>query len=414
MNASRKSPWRALLLLLLLLLLTVWCSGCAALKRCSVDPKAQRLVSELRGLPFLSPVGCRQETQTEIREYLHRAIERTNSAARLSYEGPVFELLGIIPPNYQYLKNLEEIYTDRIAGYYNTENDYYAMIRGVFATRREALIVHELTHALQDQHFDLEGVFAQKVPNDAALARLALIEGDAQIITKNTNRTLDCTQRPLNELYAQAMKQAQSGPRDPLALRLMADFPYLFGENFACALFKGSGQEGLNKAFRNFPLSTREILHPELYPQPSTSSLFSGSAENTSQGEILFSDSLGEFSIFALLATFISPEEAAQAAQGWIGDSLQLIGSGSKEPKTLSWQTEWENEAEGAQFAHSLTRAFGKRFLDSAEEIVQAQSIESCQGLELETKRLKLQICQRAKRVDTVMELTPQAQPGNS
>jgi hypothetical protein len=126
-------------------------------------------------------------------------------------------------------------------------------------------MAHELTHALQDQHFNLRRF--QKWPHgdsDAQLAAHSLIEGDATLammvyMAKNPLVALAFTRSLNTGVSTEQFNQA------PRALRESLIFPYLQGSQWATSVYKRDGFAGLSKAFTNLPLSTEQILHPEKY-----------------------------------------------------------------------------------------------------------------------------------------------------
>src|SRR3954469_18195745 len=127
-------------------------------------------------------------------------------------------------------------------------------------------MAHELTHALQDQHFDLRRFdHWPKGESDSELAAHALIEGDATLamalyVASNPFRALSF----LKSMGATgiATEELDKAPR---ALRETLLFPYQEGMSWTRALYKQGGWAEVSKAFTAVPQSTEQVLHPDKY-----------------------------------------------------------------------------------------------------------------------------------------------------
>ena len=115
-------------------------------------------------------------------------------------------------------------------------------------------MAHELTHALQDQHFNLRRFeHWPKGDADAELAAHALIEGDAVLSMK-----IYMTRHPLVALaFVRAMESSNSSSEQfnhaPRALRETLVFPYEQGTEWTTVLYKRSGWNGVSQAFTDLP-----------------------------------------------------------------------------------------------------------------------------------------------------------------
>ncbi|MCB0343528.1 MAG: hypothetical protein KDD66_00350 [Bdellovibrionales bacterium] len=376
----------------LLMLCAVCCASTAFAKpgKCSIVPEAIESASEIRGLRVKRSVKCKLVDKSFVENYLRTVIKEKIPAQRIDGEGVVYKMLGLIPPNYDYVNGLVELYTSQLGGYYDPEQGYYAMASWLPSSMQMGIAVHELTHALQDQHFSLDDLLDhQAADSDELMARSALVEGDATAVMVDYSRKQGGQASiAQEESVAGIMMQSLagslvsgSGSESPAALRTLMMFPYVSGLNFAHALLKKRGYKSLDGAFTKLPQSTEQILHPDVYlsgsrgfreleaPLPERAVLDSTQA--------VFSDRFGEFFISTLLGNWISPGQASKAASGWGGDRLALYRTGTNR-EILVWVTAWDSKSEANEFYESIAEAYRKRFnqngLTSGRKLVFAET----------------------------------------
>jgi hypothetical protein len=280
--------------------------------------------------------------------------------------------LGLLPADADLQALLVELYSGQVAAFYRPDTKtFYIIARDQpFGPTDEVTVAHEYTHALQDMHFDLAAnTISDPSEGDAALAQLAVIEGDATLASQIwmlENLTLDQMLQMLNESLGEVdMQQLASMP--PI-LRRELEFPYTDGLTFVSDLYCGQSSclgEGnwqpIDDALVTPPASTEQILHPEKYgvDQPVTIDLpdLSGSlGEGWSQ---TLTQTLGELDIEVLMAGDEAPAEVlpglpvewphSEAAAGWGGDRLAMY-EGPNDAWLIDWQTAWDTPADAQEF----------------------------------------------------------------
>jgi hypothetical protein len=179
-------------------------------------------------------------------------------------------LLGLLSPTADYHKILYQNVTSQVLGLY----DYYAKklyVRNesgkVFGVDRYA-IAHEYTHALQDQHYNLQKLMPDESAkafrnSDAEGAHHALIEGDA-VNTEYLYISKAYTPQEIRDLVNEPVPHVQPLPK---ALQRQFNFPYTTGLQFVQKLYKTGGMTGVDAAYHRLPSSTYEIMHPSAYLQ---------------------------------------------------------------------------------------------------------------------------------------------------
>lgn len=313
----------------------------------------------------------------EVKQYLLDTIKSKIPPRRMKMEGVIYRVLGFIPDDFEYEQGLVQLYLDQLGGYYDPEKDHFVMAAWLPAIMQVPVAVHELTHALQDQYFELSSFTdVNKYSSDELLARSALIEGDATAVMIDYSRLkvgqspiakdADVTAIMMQNLLGTSLFSGMN--QIPESLKLTLLFPYTSGLRFAHTLLRKGDYQELTKAFAKPPRSTEEILHPEKYyiQKQDFLELENPKSKYAEQNrEILFEDTLGEFSISALFAGFIKNKaEVAEIASGWGGDRI-VVYQATDNSYELHWITHWDTESDSTAFYQAYkkvleSRAIGK------------------------------------------------------
>jgi len=339
-----------------------------------------------RGLEALRPVPAGVLTEAALRQKLREAFRKEISPEKLTSIEIGAKAFGLIPESMDLSRYLPELLTSQVAGFYDPDQEYMALVRrkgkggrGVLGDSPEdAIIVHELTHALQDQHFDLRKLQGLDSLSESATARTALSEGDAMLtmisfLVQGNMEALagvgDTLQSYLGdpEKLAGLAAGAPGGAdfaKAPPWIRDSMLFSYTRGLTFCLDVRRLGGQKLLDYAFRTDPpRSSEQILHPEKWHTRRDDPILLRWPDLTaalpdwtraSQGE------LGEATIQILLRQGSSSREAvAAAAAGWGGDWFTVYQRSGK--RVLVWWTEWDSEADAGEFLDAA-RALGSEW----------------------------------------------------
>jgi hypothetical protein len=145
----------------------------------------EQQTSELRGLSFKNPVSYKIIERAELRQVLARKVKEQYTEQQLRDYSRSLAAFGLIPDGTDLLKVLVSLYGEQVAAFYvPEERSLYTFKDLVFSSNLDKMLLsHELTHALQDQNFDLQK-FPLKIKDndDLALATSALVEGDATVL----------------------------------------------------------------------------------------------------------------------------------------------------------------------------------------------------------------------------------------
>lgn len=281
-----------------------------------IVPELMRFVQQERGLAFQHPVKVTLLADVDFRERLKSEEEEDSEEAKeeLQTTQRVLEGLGLLEKGIDLEKALESLFGDAVAGFYDSESDDL-VVRGEDLTPGvRATLVHELTHALQDQHFDIDREDLDDRDDEASSGLTGVVEGDAVRIEELYARSL-----PLREQKEAERESAKFGggidPDIPPVLLQLVAFPYLVGPAFTRAIVRSGGQSRLDQAFREPPVTSEQLLHPEVFLRGEGPVHVDPPAP---EGDKIDEGVLGEL---GLLLVFAASGTAGQAAaRGWGGD----------------------------------------------------------------------------------------------
>jgi hypothetical protein len=337
----------------------------AALERLSVavTPRVAERVERIRGLQFEEVPQPRVVDAEFMNELGARDARRSGAARGLAVDEAAARLLGLLPAD-EGLEAVIESTGDLAAAAYDPRTDQLYMITGVGALDRtlvEFFLAHELTHALEDQHFGLP--HSPDPSDDAALAELALIEGTATAVM------IEYARLHLNpgELLAASL-EIDAGRGDvPAFVVEQLELAYLRGAEFVQELNAvGDGWTLVDDALANRPpSSTEQVLHPDAYLEVEASVPTRVEAPALERGgwQRLGGGDLGEAGTAQLLRVGAPPEIARQAAEGWGGDHYALWAqdradlactSACARALALGIRWRWDSPAEAQEFAQAL------------------------------------------------------------
>jgi len=279
-----------------------------------------------------------------------------------------------------------------VAGYYDPKTKTVYLLDWLDPDAQKPVLAHELTHALQDQNFNLTKFMKhakqKKVSgrydvatSEAENARVALMEGQAaaammdyelaqqgESIETNPDLARALQAGMLNDDGAPIMRKA------PLYLKEDMKFPYTYGLSFVLDLLKISKQEAFAKAFENPPADSRQVMKPQTYldkqyvkplPMPDFEKLLGHDWERFDV------DSVGEFDITVLTREYGATVPQAQSmARDWRFQYYYAAakkGVKPKEPEDVSliYVSRWSSPEVAQAFAKLDGSSLQKRYKDS-------------------------------------------------
>jgi hypothetical protein len=294
-------------------------------------------VERLRDLRFVHPPRVRVISAAELAAFGRRLAEASSrrarghplrlrrprrlERARIGFE----QLAGMLP---------EQPASDATArgpieatdAAYDYVHDRILLVQRAIETRRELQLVlaHELTHALEDQHFPLR-LGTSSGLSERAQSNRALIEGTATFVAaRYANRYLN-DRVPVEQRLAGQRSVFAAGGSTPYAVKAANIFDYVDGALFVDGLHR-HGWRPVNRALRHSPTRTEQILHPRSWrrakpPQPVHLDLrhLLGSG-----WQLVGGGPAGEQDVVAILGQGAFGVEASEAGAGWAGGRFEL------------------------------------------------------------------------------------------
>ena len=328
--------------------------------------------SELRELTILREVKSGAQSRADIEKMIVKNLDADTTPAEMHAAEVLLKAFGLAPKEFEYRAFLIKLLTEQVAGYYDPKAQQFYLADWIELEGQKPVMAHELTHALQDQHFNLKRF--EKWPkgdSDAELAAHALIEGDATLAM-----TLYMAKNPLialafmrtlggQETSAEQFKQA------PRAVRESLLFPYEEGSQWVTQIYKRGGWQLVSEAFSKLPQSTEQILHAEKYfayesPQKLTLPEFKSVLGPT--WKHIDSDVNGEWGCFLILDEFLNDTaESKRASAGWGGDRYALYETGKPDEIFVAQLTVWDTPADAQEFFDAYAKRTAKRYPEAKE-----------------------------------------------
>ena len=281
-----------------------------------VLPGLMAFVEQARGLRFRDRPRVELLPDEEFeRRLLEDDVDEESLADEEAYLG-LLRALGLIEGEVD-LEDVDEEQAGGIVGFYDPREDTL-FVRGRQITPYVSeVIVHELTHALEDQHFDLD---RDEVIDDAGAAFAALVEGSALVVEERWFRSRPRLEQEEIEAIEGTGPDGALEDEDlpyPDVFDALLSFPYEVGPRFVEHLLEAGRQARLDEAFRTPPATSEQVLHPDRFLAGEGARTV---ADPSPDGPEVQRGSLGELGLILALGSRLDRSVAGRAAAGWGGD----------------------------------------------------------------------------------------------
>jgi hypothetical protein len=367
--------------------------------------------SEETGLPIKSQVKRQITSRAAVESYIEQKFDEDQSAKRLQRDEIVLKKFGLLDRDFDLKPFLLALLKEQIAAYYDFKSKTVFMLDWVDIEEQKPVLAHELTHALQDQHSDLEK-WSDQTPDSLSLnspddtshlvrdemdtVRQAVVEGQATVvmmdyILKPMGKSL--VKNPeIMDFVKQRMAESQDSPvlaRAPLLLSESLLFPYREGLSFEQEVWMDQGRTAaFTGTLDQPPTSSWEIINPREYEQrhtpavpllPNIHPLVDKLYKPYDIGQI------GQLDLHILTELFGGDQAARELTPAWdgglywAGERRDAKTSGSRSTgKTLSagtpngpagtdsialfYLSAWKNAASARAFARLYAEELGRKY----------------------------------------------------
>lgn len=324
--------------------------------------RALRTVSEVRGLPIKGKVTGRyigrDEMVSRVKEQIHREIPEKVLIA----QDELLFGLGTVPADFDYEKSILGLLGTQLAGFYDPKEKAMYMAEDLVGLERDATLAHELVHALQDQHYDLEKrIQFKEDAGDEQTAIHALAEGDAtsamfdHVMAARGGRATDLGDDMLSLQIRGSMELSPETANVPTILKRSVIAPYVDGIVFVHWARRKGDWRAVDDIWRNPPTTTEQILHPEkLEAREPGQSIPVPVADPKGPQDVIYKDIFGEQGLRLLFEEWMPRTSAVKGASDWGGDRIAVFRDGKR--FAVAWHLRYDTDEAATRGLAALAR----------------------------------------------------------
>jgi hypothetical protein len=351
----------------------VLCAGMLALAGCrggsDADPYGRRVAENIpkieksTGLSFKTPPRVESQPRDSVRLFLERRFNEDLPASELDGMERSYKAFGLLPASMNLRGFMLDLLTEQVAGYYDPKAKTLYVVEGDDEAVTGITISHELVHALQDQHFNLDSLQRSRSDNDRLTTGQAVVEGQAtleqlgaMIGSDNAITSLPGGWDRVRQMIRETQASMPVFASAPTILQETLIFPYLTGAEF---MRKFKSEAPGQSPYTRMPTSTEQLMHTDRYfesrDDPTTVTL-----PAPLSGKAVYQNNLGEFETRILLFEYLKDQgSAVRGAAGWDGDRYVLIETPRGD--AIAWVTVWDTSIDAAEFFDLLDASMIKR-----------------------------------------------------
>jgi len=367
-------------------------------------------VERLRGLEFKRPVPVTVIDDAEARRYILGRLEAFDQLETIRVLQAVYAMLGLVEEGTDLVAALLDAMDEQVAGFYDPGEQAFYLLDDQPAASVEILTAHELTHALEDQYFDLDARLESVIDDDDRLFAVSSIhEGSATLLMMIYTMEAAAQGSTVALGGAEAMQAELLDALPPILTRQLLG-PYILGMHFLIegdylSLGRGFPAEKIDGVYRDAPGSSEQILHPEKYwrrenrDEP-VAVVLEGAEEALGEGWERRGDGVfGELTLGVLVGAPTPSARAVsggafdpagwtnEAASGWGGDRWELWQRDDEQ--ALLFLTVWDTPGDAAEFAAALPRGGPLRVKRKGSGVAMVVGIEGRRASRLLGRMLK-------------------------
>lgn len=362
--------------------------------------KIEAGIQEIRELRFKRPVPLVVKTPDQAEAMMEADMMRDYTDEQIRADAVAGAMVGLYPAGIDLKEASLKLLKSQVAGFYDPHGKEMVLVEGgadlgfwtsatEFMVQRdvvgEMLLAHELTHALQDQNFDLGSRLDKEKDNDdRALALKTVAEGDATVagfayaVGRMDDNTADALADNLKQLPSALAAEA---PNTPEGLSAPLLFQYSEGVRFVGEAYRRGGWPAVDALYRNPPQSSHQILHSALYfdraasaPPPRIELAgYDGIMRGWKKAD---EDTYGELMLRVILERNLGKQsKEVDLASGWAADRMIILQQGQS--VAVIWMIAFSDVRTAEHFAAVYERLLDKLLGDSTPHRIDVRSSEA-------------------------------------
>ena len=359
----------------------------AAFAQGSIAPSVQKeldvieaAVVEFRELEAIDAVSHEFRTREAAADRLKERFTIDYPPERIDRLYLFYRALDLAEPDLDLGSGLRDFMQSQVSGFYDVDKRSMVVIMPTedvledgLAAPQKVTYAHEYAHALQDQHFNLSALAERRRQSDNfdyVWSLTALIEGGATLVSSYYLDELMSAEKQKTQREMERNSREAAALRWPAGLpRIIEEelrFAYIQGSEFAAAVTRELGWEGIETAFRNNLIVTSEqVLHPDRFLAGDGAIVIDPpdlSAVLDQDWRLAYDNAVGEFYLLQHLQTQLPPTYARTLALGWGGDRLQIFTDATGEEMIWAWHHVWDSAQDAEEFALGYRSFLNSRF----------------------------------------------------
>jgi len=352
----------------------------------------QQQVTSIRGLSLLTDLQRAMMSEEELKDVVVNEFFVDYTPEDAAKDALELSVLGLLEPGFDLLQFYLDLYSEQIAGYYDSETKEMYVVGGEFTGLERMTYSHEFTHALQDQHYDLENGLnlnddTCEADTEYCAAVTALVEGDA-VLSEQLWFLGNGTEQDRNDIVN--FQQTYSSPvfdSSPAFMKEDFLFPYQQGFDFVNSLYSRGKWKAVDAAYANLPVTTEQIIHPEKYPDEKPVVVEIGDyVYDLGPGWSEYDRNvMGEWYTYLILGAGrsanirLNQDTAKTAAAGWGGDTYLFLINETSNETAFVWLSTWDTQKDSNEFFEASRDYGSARWGDSIESESDLVSWDSAQ-----------------------------------
>jgi hypothetical protein len=312
--------------------------------------------AQLRELPWDTEPQVTLVDDSQLADRVRQLIAENVDPDEITRDTGLEELLGLVPAGTDLLSLYQDLYSEQVLGFYDgdTKELVVPSNEDQLSAEQKVTLVHELTHALTDQHFsfsDMANALDDSQQYDALSALQTITEGDATLTELHYVASL--TPDEQQAVIAGSLGQDTSVfDAAPAFIQDLLVFPYNAGLSLLDGLWSPSaGFSHIDEAYLDPPDTTEQVMHADKFAArepaidvslPDTPLDGYAAVEQSVWGELLF---------HVMFAQVLGSQAADTAAGGWGGDQYRLLWNGSDVAFVLLYAGDTQQDAKEMQSA---------------------------------------------------------------